>query len=251
MNPRTFPILQYLIVIVIVVLTAYQIIVNGSLTHFLATSIIISFLALVNLADIYLNKDGDWFRYSLLLLVAMICGTLGDFLMAGIFYITSEPVLNGIMMFGLGHLFYLLALRKKSPLLLNSKESAALAGGRVIIRNLLIWIVFVIGILIVFYFTVFNPANLAMGIAALLYGVLLVTLLAFSSTKWFDEFSLWFKIALPVGFFFFLFSDWIIAVRFFVDGSFLSGPIVGVTYIIGQTLIHVAALGERIISAKQ
>jgi hypothetical protein len=227
-------------------LTVLLVVTDGSIPYnFLITSIVISILAFVNLLDVYMAKDGKWFRYSLLFLVAMICGTLGDFLMAGVFYITPEPVLNGIMMFGIGHLFYLQGLRQKSPLLLNSKESAAIAGGRVIVRNLLIWIVFVIGILIVFYLTVFNPANLAMGIAALLYGVLLVTLLAFASTKWFDEFSIWLKLALPIGFFFFLFSDWIIAVRFFIDSSFLTSTTIGVTYIIGQLLIHLAAPGER------
>ncbi|MFX1368590.1 MAG: lysoplasmalogenase family protein [Promethearchaeota archaeon] len=251
MTLRFFAALRYLLVIFIIALTALLIFAEGLIPYnFLITSIAISILAFVNLLDAYAARDGRWFRFSLLLLVAMICGTTGDFLMAGVFYITPEPVINGIIMFGLGHLFYLQGLREKSPLLLNSKESATIAGGRVIIRNLLIWLVFIVGVLVVFYLTVFNPANLAMGIAALLYGVLLVTLLAFASTKWFDEFTIWFKLALPIGFFFFLFSDWILAVRFFIDPSFLTGTMVGVTYIIGQTLIHLAAPGEKAFKTK-
>jgi hypothetical protein len=70
------------------------------------------------------------------------------------------------------------------------------------------------------------------------YGVLLVTVLGFGITKWFEDYPLSFRIALPVGLAFFLFSDWLIGVREMTIPGFLPGPWVGITYIIGQLLIH-------------
>ena len=70
------------------------------------------------------------------------------------------------------------------------------------------------------------------------YGILLVTTLAFAITKWFDDYTIYFRISIGLGFFFFLFSDWLIGVRSTTNPNFMSGLVVGVTYIIGQLLIQ-------------
>jgi len=101
-------------------------------------------------------------------------------------------------------------------------------------------------VLAIFYFTVFNSAMLILSIGALGYGILLVTVLAFAITKWASKFSLPLRIALVLGFFLFLFSDWLIAYHEFTDPAFLSGAYVGITYAIGQLLIQLTPfLGSR------
>jgi hypothetical protein len=158
-------------------------------------------------------------------------------LMNGIFYITPIEILNGVMLFGIGHVVYLLGLKDRSPLLRSE--------GSFITRNLLIWIVSIVLVLILFFFTVFNPSDIPISIGLLGYGILLVTVLGFALTKWFNEFPIAFRILIFVGFFMFLFSDWLIGVGF-VDSSFNSGPWVGITYIFAQLPIHLSVyLGAR------
>jgi len=49
-----------------------------------------------------------------------------------------------------------------------------------------------------------------------------------------------------LGFFMFIFSDWLIGVHEMTDPSFLSGPWVGITYIFAQLPIHLSVfLGAR------
>ncbi|RDE11375.1 MAG: hypothetical protein C4K48_11835 [Candidatus Thorarchaeota archaeon] len=236
-------ILRLLIVIGILILIVAFVVMDNSQPLFLSSSIAIALLALVNYLALHREGNSEWKTYALLLFFAMVCGTIGDFLMAGIIYITPEPLINGILLFGIGHVFYLMGLRNRSPLLLRKRDSG---GTKLIARNLIIWIVCVVIVLAIFYFTVFNSAMLILSIGALGYGILLVTVLAFAITKWASKFSLPLRIALVLGFFLFLFSDWLIAYHEFTDPAFLSGAYVGITYAIGQLLIQLTPfLGSR------
>jgi uncharacterized membrane protein YhhN len=235
--------LRLTVILGILLLMSVFVITGDSIPWFLLSSISLSILASVNYVDIRRGHDNGWKTYALFLLFAMICGTIGDFLMAGLIYITMEPLINGILLFGIGHLFYLLGLRNRSPLLLRKPDQ----GGReVISRNLVAWITCVFIILILFYFTIFNPSMLELSIGALVYGILLVSVLAFSITKWNDRFSYSFKAAIILGFLLFIFSDWLLAYHYFTDALFLSGPYVGITYAFGQLLIQLSPfLGSR------
>lgn len=236
----TIDYIRLLVVIIILSLLAAFIIISDGNPWFLSSSAVIVVLALINYIDL---KGGSWGKFSLLMFIAMICGFIGDLLMAGIFYITSIAILNGVILFGIGHAIYLMGLKERSPLLLNPQSSD---GGRLITRNLLIWIVSIVLVLLLFLFTVFNPTTLELSIGLLGYGILLVTVVGFALTKWFGEFPIAFKIAIFVGFLFFIFSDWLIGVHELTDPSFLSGPWVGITYIFAQLLIQLSAfLGAR------
>jgi uncharacterized membrane protein YhhN len=230
----------------ILVITAFEVITGWtSQITFLSISLIIVLFAFLNF--IYIRESGisDWARYAALLLVAMAFGSIGDFALGGIFYLTPEPLINGVLFFGIGHVFYLFALKDRSPLLLRAAESSQ-GQSRLISKNLGIWIACVIGVILVFVFTVYDPGNMVMSIGVFGYGILLVSTLAFALTKWFDSYPVYFKLAIALGFFLFLFSDWIIGVRALRDPNFLSSMAIGVTYIFGQLLIHLTViLGPR------
>lgn len=214
---------RLLVIIGVLVLASAFVLTGDSIPWFLFSSIAIAILALVNYIDLYREDNRAWKTYAALLLVAMLCGTIGDFLMAGIIYITPEPLINGILLFGIGHVFYLLGLRNRSPLLIQKKENS---GSQIIGRNFMVWIVSVIVILLIFYLTVFNPTMLELSIGALGYGIILVTVLAFAITKWSGQFPFSFRLSIILGFLLFLFSDWLIAYHFFTDSTFLAGPYV-------------------------
>ncbi len=232
----TLDYIRLLVVIIILSLLAVFVITSDSNPWFLSSSAVIVVLALINYIDL---KGGNWGKFSLLMFIAMICGFIGDLLMASIFFITPIAILNGVILFGIGHVIYLLGLKERSPLLLNPKASE---GGRLITRNLLIWIVSIVLVLLLFFFTVFNPTMFELSIGLLGYGILLVTVLGFALTKWFDNFPIAFKITMIFGFFMFIFSDWLIGVHELTDPTFLSGPWVGITYIFAQLPIQLAAL---------
>ncbi|MDH4213651.1 MAG: lysoplasmalogenase [Candidatus Thorarchaeota archaeon] len=234
---------RLLAIIGILILVSAFIVTGDTIPWFLSSSIAIAILAFVNFIDLYQENNKEWKTYALLLLLAMLCGTFGDFLMAGIIYITPERLINGILLFGIGHVFYLLGLRNRSPLLIQKRENN---GNQIISRNLVVWILSVIVILVIFYLTVFNPTMLEMSIGALGYGIILVTVLAFSITKWLDRLTLSYRLAIILGFLLFLFSDWLLAYQYFTDPTFLSGPYVGITYAFGQLLIQLTTyLGSR------
>lgn len=111
--------LDYLRILVILVIIALEVASAflGDNTWFLLSSATIIVLALVNYLDF---KDKSWGRYAFLLFIAMALCFIGDLLMAGVFYITPITILNGVMLFSLGHIVYLLALREQSPLLLQT-----------------------------------------------------------------------------------------------------------------------------------
>ncbi|MHA2424488.1 MAG: lysoplasmalogenase family protein [Candidatus Thorarchaeota archaeon] len=234
--------LRILVIITIIVFEIIAAVLGIPNPWFLLASVTLVFLALVNLVDIRASNNADWKTFSLLFFIAMFLCSIGDFLMAGIIYITPNTLINGVLMFGLGHVVYLLALRNISPLLFQRSENEPISTK----RNLLIWIISIIAILLLFALTVYNPADMVLTVGMLGYGILLVTVLGFAITKWFENFPISFRIALPIGFAFFLFSDWLIAYHVMTDPTFLSGPWVGLTYIVGQLLIHLSPLlGSR------
>jgi uncharacterized membrane protein YhhN len=226
--------IRVLVVVAILGLEAIAAFTGVTNPWFLSASIALVILAIVNYLDV---RSQEWSRYALLFLVAMICGSIGDFLMADIFRITPIPVLNGIILFGIGHIFYLLGLRDRSNMLL---QSSGTDQSRLITKNLVTWLVVSVLVVLLFVTTVFNPAMLELGIGMLGYGLLLGTVLAFAITKWFDDFPSTFTFCIAIGFLLFFFSDWLIGYHMMTDASFLSGPYVGLTYIVGQLLIHLS-----------
>jgi len=228
------------VIIVILALLALFVITGDARPWFLSSSGVIVILALINYIDL---KSGSWGKFSLIMFIAMIFGFIGDLLMNGIFYITPVAIINGVLFFSIGHIFYLFALKDRSPLLLNSKDSE---GGRLIIRNLLIWMVCIVAVILLIFFTAFNPADMVLSTGFFVYGILLVTVFGFSLAKWFDEYPIGFRLLIVLGFFMFIFSDWLIGVHEMTDPNFLSGPWVGITYIFAQLPIHLSTfLGAR------
>ncbi|MDF1538499.1 MAG: lysoplasmalogenase family protein [Candidatus Thorarchaeota archaeon] len=238
----TIDYLRVLIVIVTLALEAIAAYTGQTMPWFLTGSIMIVALSLVNFIEHRKNSQSDWTKYALLLFVAMILCSIGDFLMAGVIYITPEPLINGVLLFGLGHVVYLFAMRSRSPLLFSKTEE----GRRLKKNNLVIWFASILVLLLLFFTTLYNPTMLVISIGLLGYGILLMTVLAFTITKWFDDVPRIFPVLLIVGFCLFLFSDWLIGVHNLTEPSFLTGPWVGLTYIIGQILIHLSPwLGSR------
>lgn len=236
----TIDYIRLLVIIVILSLLALFVITGDARPWFLVSSGMIVVLALVNYIDI---KGGSWGKFSLLMFIAMIFGFIGDLLMNGIFYITPIAIINGVMFFSIGHIFYLFSLKDRSPLLLKPKDSE---GGRLITRNLLIWIVCIVAVILLVFFTAFNPADIVLSAGFIGYGIVLVTVFGFSLAKWFEEYPIGFRLLIVLGFFMFIFSDWLIGVHEMTDPTFLSGPWVGITYIFAQLPIHLSVfLGAR------
>jgi len=232
--------IRLIVVLVVLSLLAIFVFTGEERPWFLSSSGVIVILALVNYIDL---KNGNWGKFSLLMFIAMICGFIGDLLMNGIFYITPDTIINGVMLFSFGHIFYLLSLRERSPLLLKPKDSE---GGRLITRNLIIWVVCIIAVILLILFTAFNPANMVLSVGFFVYGILLVSVFGFSLTKWFEDYPIGFRLMLIIGFFMFIFSDWLIGVHTMTDDTFLSGPWVGITYIFAQLPIQLSVfLGAR------
>ena len=231
-------VLRILIILAIFGSTAVLIIMINQGTPnwtLLATSAMIVILAFVNFVD--KRATEKWSRFVLLMFVAMFICFVGDLLMASVFHITPDPLINGILMFSLGHVVYLLALKERSPLLLRSESP------RLIARNMSIWIVSIVIAIVLFVLTLYNPAEMVISMGMFGYGILLTTVLAFSLSKWFDDYPKLFVICLFIGFLLFFVSDYIFGYRTLTDPTFLSGTeAVGVTYIGGQLLIHISSV---------
>ncbi len=203
---------------------------------FLLGSAMIVVLALVNFVD--KKDDANWSRFTLFMFIAMLVCFIADLLMAGVFYIIpGESLINGVLFFALGHMVYMLALRDRSPLLLRSQSP------KLITRNLMIWIVGLAMVFILFFLTLFNPAEMVISIGLFGYGILLTSSLVFSMTKRFDGFPQLFSVCLILGFLLFFTSDYILGYKILRDASFLSGiEAVGVTYLLGQLIIHLSPM---------
>jgi len=151
--------------------------------------------------------------------------------------IPGESLINGVLFFLTGHVIYLLALRDRSPLLLRSESP------RLITRNLLLWIGGMAVLFILFFLTLFNPADMVISIGLVFYGIFLTSSLVFSITKRFDDFPQLFSLCLIIGFLLFFISDYILGYKILMDSSFLSGiEAVGVTYLLGQMIIHLSPM---------
>jgi hypothetical protein len=202
---------------------------------FLFGSSMIVFLALVNFLE---GKDDEkWSRFLLLMFIAMLVCSLADLLMAGVFAILPvDSLINGVLFFLLGHVIYILALRNISPLLFRSESP------RLITRNLLIWIVGIAIVFILFFFTLFNPTDMVISIGLFGYGIFLSSSLLFSITKHFDDFPQLFSLCLIIGFLLFFVSDYILGLSILQGISFSGVEAVGVTYLLGQLIIHLSPM---------
>ena len=168
--------------------------------------------------------------------IAMFVCFIADILMAGVFYIIpGESLINGVLFFLTGHVIYLFALKDLSPLLLRSESP------RLITRNLMIWVVGMVVLFVLFFLTLFNPADMVISIGLVVYGIFLTSSLVFSITKRFDDFPQLFSLCLIIGFLFFFISDYILGYKILMDSGFLSGiEAVGITYLLGQMIIHLS-----------
>ncbi len=232
-------VLRFLILITILATVALLIIIVGESTPnwiFLAGSGMVVVLALVNYVD--KRANADWSRFVLIMFFAMLVCFVADLQMAGIFAILpADNLINGVLFFALGHVVYLLALRDRSPLLLRSESP------KLITRNLVIWIVSIVVVFILFYFTLYNPSNMVISIGLFVYGIFLTSSLVFSITKWFDQYPRFFSISLILGFVLFFISDYILGIKIMVDTNFLSGTdAVGITYLLSQMTIHLSSV---------
>ncbi|NHI88032.1 MAG: hypothetical protein EAX87_00835 [Candidatus Thorarchaeota archaeon] len=235
-------ILKLLIVIaVLITIVLVQVFVGAYSPNwiFLSGSGMIVILALVNFVD--MQDDDDLSRFTLFMFIAMFVCFFADLLMAGVFYIIPVDVsvrslINGVLFFLLGHVIYLFALRNRSPLLLRSESP------KLITRNLLIWIISIAGVFALFYLTLFDPSNLIISIGLFGYGIFLTSSLAFSITKWFDDFPPKFSLSLIIGFLLFFISDYILGLSILQGISFIGIEAVGVTYLLGQLSIHLSPI---------
>ena len=203
---------------------------------FLSGSAMIVILSLVNFID--KREDTSWSRFVLLMFIAMLVCFIADLLMAGVFYIIpGESLINGVLFFMMGHVFYLFALRDRSPLLLRSEAP------RLITRNLMIWIAGMAVLFVIFFLTLFNPADMVISMGLVVYGIFLTSSLVFSITKRFDDYPQLFSLCLIIGFLLFFISDYILGYKILMDSGFLSGiEAVGVTYLLGQMIIHLSPM---------
>jgi hypothetical protein len=206
---------------------------------FLSGSGMIVILALVNFVD--RRQDDELSRFTLFMFIAMLVCFIADLLMAGVFYVIPADVsirslINGVLFFLLGHVIYLFALRNRSPLLFRSESP------KLITRNLFIWIISIGGVFVLFYLTLFDPNDLIISIGLLGYGIFLTSSLAFSITKWFDEFPPKFAPSLIIGFLLFFISDYILGLSILQGISFSGIEAVGVTYLLGQLFIHLSPI---------
>jgi hypothetical protein len=203
---------------------------------FLSGSGMIVVLALVNYID--KKNDANWSRFGLLMFIAMLVCFVADLLMAGVFFIIpGESLINGVLFFMMGHIVYIFALRDRSSLFLRSESP------RLITRNLVIWIVGIAVVFVLFFLTLYNPADMVISIGLFGYGIFLTSSLVFSVTKWFDDFPKLFSLCLIIGFLLFFISDYILGYRILIDGGFLSGvEAVDVTYLLGQMIIHLSSV---------
>ena len=243
--------IRILIVLSLFALTLIHVITNTAVPNlFLIISITISIFSLINLVACVIDKNRFWIIYTLLLFVAMVFGTIGDFLLGDvILFPTSIRILNGVLSFGTGHIFYTLAILSLSPIVANLISNKSVEGieidWKIILRNLVIWILLIACVLILFVFTVFNPGDLVMSVGVLVYGILLISVFAYAVTKIFDrDLPLGLPVALIIGFFLFFFSDWIIGVHEIGNNpQFLPGALyVHITYIPAQFLIQITGI---------
>ena len=245
----------YLVILLIIIIAyfgmraLYEIYVLGDHAllqwNFLTVSILITFLAFFNyIISIYYEQE-RWQRYTLLLFIAMIFGSLGDFLLGGFVTFPIDALILGIVAFAIGQVFYLLAIRDLSPLLISTNSSSNDTTSKtrtLVVRNFIIWLATIIFGIALFIVTVFNPSELEISIGALCYGLLILSVIGFALTKFFDDYPILFRIALFIGLLLFFISDYVLIINRLTTPILYAGLIITVTYIIGQSLIHLTPL---------
>ncbi|MCW4052512.1 MAG: lysoplasmalogenase family protein [Candidatus Bathyarchaeota archaeon] len=208
------------------------------------SSTLLVVLAALNLLSARFRQDYKWMAYSLLFAVAMLFGSIGDFMMAELLYLTPDAFINAVIFFGIGNLFYILGLGVISPLLTQRPTIEISApdrpGLQLIPRNLILFLLVAAATAAVYIFTAVNPLDPFLGLAALSCAFLLASAVAFAWSKFFEEFPLLFKLVIALGFPIFLFSSWVMGVRSLASSDFLDSFIVGITYVIGLLLIHLS-----------
>ncbi|MFX1319348.1 MAG: lysoplasmalogenase family protein [Promethearchaeota archaeon] len=212
---------------------------------FLSVSILLSIFALINYLIARRYDPAQWKRYTLWLLIAMILGTLGDFLLADVLPVLIDTFIIGVLAFALGQVFYLVALRQLSPLLINPSSAATESGrtsSRLNLRNLIIWLGFIIVCVALFMLFLFNPALLELSIGGLIYFLLFASVLAFAITKFFDNYPLLFKASLVLGFALFYISDVILVWNRFNFPLFFASLFISITYLLGQFFVQLTPL---------
>ena len=213
--------------------------------NFLTVSILITFLAFFNyIISIYYEHE-RWQRYTLFLFIAMIFGSLGDFLLGGFVSLPLEPLILATVAFAIGQVFYLLAMRNLSPLLISTNASSKDITSNtrtLVVRNFIIWLAFIIVGIALFILTVFNPSELEISIGVLCYGLLFLSVIGFALTKFFDDYPILFRGALFFGLLLFFISDYVLIINRLTTPILFAGLIITVTYIIGQFLIHLTPL---------
>jgi hypothetical protein len=221
-------------------LYAVEYILRGSVNdlYFLLASATLVGIALLNLLSTHQQGDNKGFRYTLFLFAGMVFIFIGNLVMAGIFYITPDAFFNSIFFVGTGLIFYILGLRTKSPILLRSPEE----GPRLLVRNLLLMIICVSAVVVLYYFTAFNPYGDVLSVAAMLCAAIVAAALAFALGKSFEVFPVLFKVVLIIGFLALLYSGWVLAVIAIASSDFLSLFVVGIAFILGQFLVHLSPI---------
>jgi uncharacterized membrane protein YhhN len=175
----------------------------------------------------------------------MFFGTLGDFLLAGVLPIPMDTFIFGVVAFALGQVFYLLASRQLSPLLINTKlTDPREKTPRRSVRNFIIWLVFIIICAAGFMVFLFNPTLLELSIGGFCYFLIFSSVLAFVFTKLFDNFSVQFKVYLTLGFVLFFISDIILVWNRFNFPLLYANLFISLTYLSGQLLIQLTPLFE-------
>lgn len=213
--------------------------------NFLTVSILIAFLAFFNYIIAIYYEQERWQRYTLLIFIAMIFGSLGDFLLGGFVTFFIDPLILGTVAFAIGQVFYLLAMRNLSPLLIRTNSSSKDVTSKsrtLVVRNFIIWLAFILFGIALFIITVFNPSELEISIGALCYGLLFLSVISFALTKFFDDYPILFPVALFIGLLLFFISDYVLIIKRLTTPILYASLIITVTYIIGQFLIHLTPL---------
>ncbi len=213
--------------------------------NFLSVSILLSIFALINYLIAQRYDSDQWKRYTFWLLIAMLFGTLGDFLLAGVLPVPIDTFIFGVLAFALGQVFYLVTLRQLSPILINPSSGARESGeksSRLNLRNLIIWLVFIIVCAALFMLFMFNPALLELSIGGLIYFLLFASVLAFAVTKLIDDYPILFKLSLILGFALFYISDVILVWNRFNSPLLYASLFISITYLLGQFFVQLTPL---------
>jgi hypothetical protein len=186
-------------------------------------------LVVAGFSWVVVSEGGNGRSFALFLAIGMVCGLLGDLILAGLLP-GGRNVLGGIAAFGVGHIFYISGIvRFSSQMGLNTGSArwGALA----------VWLL--IGVIGWYFFVYRGQEITTLHWAALPYALLLAST-AGVATGLALQSSLF--IPLAVGAALFLLSDLILAAELFTGLSFSSiGDVVWLTYGPGQMLIVYAA----------